>query len=179
MLSFRIQSVCSLVVGCVCLLLSLVADCKADKLAVVDIQRVVNESILGKAARKNLEAQVTNETARLETLKQEMIKLQDNLKKQASVLSGAALQAKQDELRRKERELQSSYQDKQRELARKNEEEIGSVVQQVDKIVKRLADKERYRFVLERDPRAIVYASDQVDITKKVIEILDEEKLES
>lgn len=156
-----------------------ITDCYADKIAVVDIQRVVNESILGKAARKNLETQVTAETARLETLKQEMIKLQDSLKKQASVLSGAALQTKQDELRRKERELQSSYQDKQRELARKNEEEIGSVVQEVDKIVKRLAEKEKYRFVLERDPRSIVYAGERIDITKKVIEILDEEKLDS
>ena len=146
------------------------------EIAVVDVQRVVNESILGKAARNNVDAAVKTGTVKLETMKKEMQSLQEGLAKQSSVLSGTALQEKQDSLQKKQRALEEAYQDQQKTLARKNEQEIGKVVSKVDTVVKQLAKEGGYAFVLEKDPRVVVYAGPEIDITKKVIAVLDEEE---
>ena len=148
-----------------------------DSIYVVDIQRVIDESIIGKAARNNVEADIKKSSLKLEQQKVELDKLRTEIDKQSALLSPDALEGKRDLLSKKEKEFSRAYQDQREEVSKKNGAEIGKVIEQIDKVVKELAGKNNYDFILERDSRFVVYADSKLDLTADVIKILDSEKL--
>lgn len=154
-----------------------IAEDAQEMVYVVDMQRVLNESILGKAARKNLEKDVQKTQGKLESLKQEIVQLRAALEKQAALLSKEALQDKSDALDRKQKELARLVQDQREEISRKNAAEMKKVVTEIDKVIAELAKEEKYRFVIERDERFVVYADNDLDLTDEVISILDDKKV--
>jgi outer membrane protein len=154
-----------------------VGEASAQSIAVIDTQRVINESISGKAARNNLEGEIKKGQAKLAQLKADFEKQKGDVEKQAGILSGAALEQKRDALGKKQVELQRAYQDIQEQLARENEREIGKVVQQVRDVVEKLAAERKYDFVFERDRQAVVFHSEGIDITSDVVQLLDKQKV--
>lgn len=165
--------------GCCVVLVSAVASVSAmaQTIAVVDTQRIVNESIVGKAARNNLEVEIKKGQAKLAQLKGDFEKQKSDLEKQAAILSGAALEAKREALSKKQVDLQRAYQDTQEQLARDNEREISKVVKQISTVVEELAKDRGYDFVFERDRQAVVFYSEKVDITAEVVQLLDKQKV--
>lgn len=149
-----------------------------EKIAIVDVQRIVNESIIGKAAKSNLEQQVNKAKLKVASMKSDFEKQKADLEKQSSILSGSALEQRREALAKKQVELQRAYQDTQQELARLNDKELGKVVEQVNEVVKELADERGYSFVFEKDKQSVVYAAARIDITKEIIETLDKKKLD-
>jgi len=146
--------------------------------AVVDTQRVINESIVGKAARSDLEAHIKKGQAKLSQAKADFDKHTADLERQSSILSGQALDDKREALSKRQVELQRTAQDLQEDLARKNETEMGKVIEQINIVVKDIAKKEGYTFIFERDKQVVVFASEKVDITADVIRALDEKKID-
>ena len=149
-----------------------------EKVAIVDVQRVVNESIVGKAAKSNLEEQINKARQKLAGLKSEFEKQKSELEKQSAILSGSALEQRRDMLSKKQVEFQRAYQDMQQELGKANEKEIGKVIKQINDVVKELADSRGYAFVFEKDRQAVVFASSRIDITQEVIATLDKRKVD-
>jgi outer membrane protein len=147
-------------------------------IAVVDVQKVVNESIIGKAARSNLEREMQKAKVKLSTLQADFEKQKSDLEKQSAVLSGAALEERREGLAKKQRDVQRTYQDMQEQLARLNDKEIKTVVDEVNTVVKELAKDRSYEFVFERDRQAVVYAAPKLDITDEVIAKLDKKKVD-
>jgi outer membrane protein len=149
----------------------------AQSVVVVDTQRVINESISGKAARNNLEAEIKKGQAKLAQLTGELDKQRSELEKQTSILSGSALEQRREALAKKQVEVQRAYQDIQEQLARDNEREIGQVVKQIGNVVERLAQERKYDFVFERGRQGVVFHSEAIDITGEVVQLLDKQKV--
>lgn len=147
------------------------------EIAIVDTQKVLNECIIGKAARSNLEARVKSAQAKLTQLKTDFEKQRADLAKQSTVLSGSALEARKDALAKKQVELQRAAQDSQEELAKLNEQEVSKVVSQIQEVVKELAEERKFKFVFEKDKQTVLYASDRIDISSDVVKILDKKKV--
>lgn len=145
----------------------------ADDIYVVDVQRVINESTKGKAAREIVEATAKKEQEKLDQIKNSLKKMQDELQKQSSILSGEALAEKQQQYIKKEKELAGIFEEQKKSFDQKNRTEIGKVVEQIDKVIKKLVAENDYKFVVEKDPRVVVYTVSDYDITDKVIENLD------
>jgi outer membrane protein len=155
------------------------AQAEEDRaIAVVDVQKVVNESIIGKAARSNLEREMQKAKVKLSTLQADFEKQKSDLEKQSAVLSGPALEERREGLAKKQRDVQRTYQDLQEQLARLNDKEIKTVVDEVNSVVKELAKDRSYEFVFERDRQAVVYAAPNLDITNEVIAKLDKKKVD-
>lgn len=148
-----------------------------ETVAIVDTQKIISESIIGKAAKNNLEAQVKKGQAKLAALKSDFDKQKEGLEKQSSVLSGAALDSRREVLEKQQMELQREYRMLQEKLAKSNEAELSKVVEQVNEVVEDLADQRGYKFVFERDRQSVLYASDKIDITNDVVKILDKKKV--
>ncbi len=148
------------------------------QIAIVDVQRVVNDSIIGKAAKSNLEEQISKAKLKLGGLKSEFEKQKAELDKQSAILSGSALEQRKEALSKKQVDFQRAYQDMQQELAKANEKEIGKVIKQVNEVVKELADSKGYTFVFEKDRQAVLFASSRIDITDQVISTLDKRKVD-
>ena len=149
----------------------------AETIAIVDTQLILNQSIVGKAARSNLEGRVKKAQAGLGQRKADFEKERAALEKQAKILSGPALESKKEALGKKQVELQRSYQDAQEELAKANEQEISKVVGEIQAAVREVAKERNLTFVFEKDRQTVLYASDRIDISADVVKILDRKKV--
>jgi len=144
---------------------------------VIDMNRVANEAIIGKAARSNVEAEVRKSEAKVALQRQNVTQLRADIEKQASLLSSDALEEKREVLAKREREVERMTQDQREELEKKHNIEMKKVVEEIDLVVKQLSDRGVYPVIIEKDPRIVVYAADRTDLTAEVIRLLDERKI--
>jgi Skp family chaperone for outer membrane proteins len=101
---------------------------KSPKIAVIDMQKVSADSLLGKgyaaqleALRAEIEAERTKKQNDLQKLDAQLKTLQDDVEKQQSVLSPEALDRKRQDLVKKTRDRQAFLEDGQGELQRMQE----------------------------------------------------------
>lgn len=154
-----------------------VVNAEAPTVYVVDMQRVINESLVGKGARSNLEADFKKREVVLEKKRQELQRMQEDLQKQGSLLSPAAVEEKRQVMARTERDFARMVQDQRAEAAKKGDVEMARVVKEIDAVVADLGTKGNYQFIIERDPRIVVYSSSRLDLTAEVIKLLNEKKI--
>lgn len=150
----------------------------ADPIYVVDMQRVIEDSIAGKAARNTIEAEARKQQELLERGRLALDKARTDFKKQSALLSPEAIAEKEAALETQQRELSRKVRDVQEELQALSRRELGRIVEEADRIMAELAKQNEYRFILERDPRFVLYSSDRLDLTKRVVEELDKRKLD-
>jgi Skp family chaperone for outer membrane proteins len=104
------------------------AGARAPKVAVIDMGVITGQSVLGKsyatrieALEKQIQAEGTKKQNELTKMDAAIKALQDELEKQASVLSADAADKKRQEITRKARERQAFLEDGQAELQRMKE----------------------------------------------------------
>ncbi len=144
---------------------------------VVDMNRVVNESAAGVAAKAEFEADVKKNRASIEKQQLELKQQLEAMKRQSAVLSGTALEAKQEELRKKELAFRRAVMDGQQDLARKNNIFVEKISNEASKVMNQLAKEKGYGFIIEKGRNFVVYADDSLDLTDQVIKLLNEKKL--
>ncbi len=144
---------------------------------VVDMQKVLETSIVGKAARSDLDQELKKGQAQIEKMANDVKQQKLDIQKQAMLLSEDARSAKIDKIRQAERDAQQKMQNLQEDMRRKSNKAIEAIVAEANKIVQVLAKKGRYDFVLEKDRRLVVYAQKEIDISDQVIKELDAKKL--
>jgi outer membrane protein len=149
----------------------------AEPVYVVDMQRVISESIMGKAAKADMEAELKKREGSLTKTQNDLKAMKADIDKQASVLSKDAMKAKQEALMAKDREFQRSFQENREALAKKNNEAIGAIIKDIDAIIKDLSKENSYKIVLEKDQRFVLYIDESYDLTDKVIKALNDKKL--
>lgn len=155
------------------------ADAEALKsVHVVDMQKVINDSIAGKAARNDMEGEIKKKEGALQKMQNDLKSMKEDLDKQSALLSADALKGKQDTFAKKEREFQRAFQDNREDLGKRNNEAIGKIVKEIDAIIKDLAASKGYQLVVEKDTRFVIYADPEFDITDQVIKALDSKKLD-
>jgi outer membrane protein len=157
------------------------APTRAPRVAVIDMARVSQESLLGKTfqaqleqLRNEIEAERTKKQTELQKLEAAIKTLQEELEKQGSVLSPDAAAKKQEDIRRKSRERQAFVEDSQAELQRMQEraqaqaQNVNNEFQvkikpHIDAVVK---DKNLDILI---DSQAAVFLSRDFDISRDVI----------
>ncbi len=141
---------------------------------VVDINRVLEDSIAGKAARNDLQDEAKHVQARLQKEQANLEVLRKKLTKQSKLLSADALEEKAEKFRDKERALARKVRDQKETLDRESAKRIARIVKDIDVVVTNLAKEKNYPVVLEKDPKVVVFVDDEHDLTKEVIQALDE-----
>ena len=148
-----------------------------DAVYFVNMQKVVDESIIGKAAKSDVEGEARKRQLTIESKKSEIAKLRAELDKQKSLLSAAALTERQQIIERKERELVRNFDDQREEIAKLNSVEMKKVVGEIDAVIKEISTQNNYKMVIERDNRLVLYVNSSWDLTDNVIKKLNEKKL--
>jgi Skp family chaperone for outer membrane proteins len=139
----------------------------ADKFGYVDLSRIFSEysktkdydKILGDKQR----AYTTERDKKVADIKQ----LQDKL----NLLSDKEKEAKKGDLENKVRDLQEFDRQKQTDLRKDQDEKMKDILKDIEDAVKQYSEKEGYTMVF--NDRVLVYQSKNMDITDKVIEILN------
>lgn len=171
---------CALVICCS---ISIPSVCTADsgaaelRILVVDMQRAISDSIPGKAARADMEAEVRKSESRAAGLTSELDKMKAEIDKQAALLSPDALSEKRDEFEKRAQKVERELQDQREELTRKNDGVMRKVVKEVDQAVQEVAKLHGQTIIVEKDPRVVLYAAERLDITAEVVKKVDSKRL--
>ena len=141
---------------------------------VVDIQRVLDESIAGKAARSDMEELAKKEQAEMSMRQSEFAREGEELGKQKGLLSSEALEEKKISLEKRQREYVRQLQDKREDLGKRGSAAVEKVVSQIDKVIAEMTASGQYPFIIERDPRFVVFVNERFDLTAEVIKRLNQ-----
>lgn len=137
------------------------------KIGVVDFQRVIKESEAGRHMQTQIQKKGRQMEADLQELAQQIEKLNEQLTRDAMVMSKEKRQEKQRELEIKKYDFQSTqkeYQAKFRELENKMLEKLR---EEIFAIAEQIGKKEGYLLIIEKS--AAIYYPGTIDITDKII----------
>jgi len=140
------------------------------RVAVVDMQRALNECDAGKKAKDSVKGKFEKAQLDLKKEREDLDKARDEFEKKALLL-------KEDERRNRERELENraldfkrKYEDLQRDLKRTDAELTSGIVEQLYGIVNDYGRQQGYTLVLEASS-GLLYADKALDITDAIVKI--------
>ncbi len=144
------------------------------KIGCVDIQRALNESNAGKAAKVVMEAEYKKFQSEIAQRQQELQALQETLQRQGLMLSEKGRQEKEREYQDKVKDYKRWGEDRQGELKRKERELTKATLTGLREVVKKLGDQEKFTLILETNETIILHFSASLDLTDRVIEMFNE-----
>jgi outer membrane protein len=139
------------------------------KLAMVDMQRVLNETKAGVRARNELE---TSSKAKQDKVDKKRKKLEADAGKLKS-LAGDKLVAAQETLQRESMELQQMMMTLEQELGDQHNKMLEKMYKNAQEIVAKVAKDKTLDLVIVRDAMTVIYAKDGLDITTDVVKLYD------
>ena len=141
------------------------------KLGFVNSDRVLREAIPAKAAQTRLEAEFSKRQKEGEEAANRLKTAADKLDKDSPTLAESERSRRQRDLVEQDRELQRKRREFQEDLNQRKNEELASVVERANRVVKQIYDSEKYDLILQGD--VVIFAGPRVDITDKVIKALN------
>ncbi len=154
---------------------------KPTKMGVVDMQRISQESLLGKSyatrmdqLESEIRSELTKRQNQIAQLDTAIKALQDDLQKQSAILSPDAVEKKQQEIVKKNRDRQALTEDSQADIQRmqqsaqqKAQEFQAEFNTRIQPILQAVGKEKGLDFVLDR--ATIVLINTELDITRDVI----------
>jgi outer membrane protein len=146
------------------------------KIGLVDPTRVLNDSNAGKKAKDSLAAFSKNRQALIEIEEKELRRMEEDFIKQASVLSPAAKNEREQVFRRRMAEYQQKAGELNREVQEKQKEVLDAFRDKVEAVVGKVAKRHGLQVVIDKGKGGpAVYGDDELDITKQVVEEFNRE----
>jgi outer membrane protein len=139
------------------------------KIGYVNSERVLREAAPAKAAQAKLETEFGKRERELVEQGNRLKAAADKLEKDAPTLSETERNRRQRELVEQDRDLQRKRREFQEDLNQRRNEELASVVERANRVIKSIFDSEKYDLILQE----VVFAGPRVDITDKVIRALN------
>lgn len=156
-----------IIVFAIAMLYALGAQAADFKAGYVDLNKALNESDEGKKANKTLEETLKARQLVIEEKRKEIAKLEEDLSKQASILTPDALKDKKDEREKLIKEFQRIGKDAEDEIEKKRTDFMDRIIKDLAEIIKKTGDEEGYTVIFEKN--SVVYMPEKLDLTDKVI----------
>jgi len=150
-------------------LLTAAASAQELKIGYVNSERVLREAVPAKAAQAKLEAEFSKREKDLADQGAKLKAAADKLDKDGPTLAESERGRRQRELVEQDRDLQRKRREFQEDLNQRKNEELASVVERANRVIKQIFDAEKYDVILQE----VVFAGPRVDITEKVIKLLN------
>ncbi len=148
--------------------------------AFVEAQKVLEVSQAGKQVQAKMEEFVMSRQKIIDLEEKDLRELEEDLTKQAALLSPEAKRAKQEEFQKKLMDYQKRARDLNKEVQEKKIESLKHFNLRMEEVVKGIAEKEGYAFVLDKgnEGGVVLFAKDALDITDQVVKSLDQKESE-
>jgi outer membrane protein len=156
-----------LFVAIFCLGLWVKPSLAADKFAYIDLSRTFSEYGKTKDYDKTLTDKENVYSTEREKKVNEIKQFQDKI----NLLSDKEKDTKKSDLESRIKTLQDYDRQKQTDLRKEQDEKMKEILKDIEEAVKQYAEKEGYTFVF--NDRVLVYQNKSLDITDKIIEILN------
>ena len=156
----------------IALTLALVAQAAygADyKLGFVNTERLFREAAPAKRAQQKLEKEFAARDAELGKLTRQVRELQAALDKDGATMAESERRNKERDLANLTRDMQRAQREFREDLNLRRNEELAGIQERANKVIQAIAESEKFDLIVQ-DP--VVYASQRIDITEKVIKAL-------
>ena len=137
------------------------------KIAVVDMQRALNEVEEGAAARKALKKEFDEKQKQLDVRQTELKTLKDDLDARGSMMKPEVKDEKVKDIYKKLQDTQQLYVQLQQELSKREGEATQEIFKKMSVILQVMGEEQGYSLVIEKT--AAIYAKPALDITNEVI----------
>ncbi|MEM7515656.1 MAG: OmpH family outer membrane protein, partial [Planctomycetota bacterium] len=140
------------------------------RIAVVDLQRAMNETEDGRRAKRRLQRLFKRRQQELDSAQNKLKKMKEDIERQKNVLSREALEKRLEEYQKAFIELQSTYVEFQRELATKEAQLTKSILERMQEILRRIGQSEGYTLIVEANEGGVVWVPSILDLPDQVIQ---------
>jgi outer membrane protein len=148
------------------------ASYAAEKVGYINLQRLVNESDMGKAARNDIQKLRSEREAVLREKLKELNDLRELINKEGATMDAAEKNDKVQEYNRAYKEYQRTLEDAKEDISNEDKELVAIILEKADSVLKEVAKKQKYTIIL-KDANAIGYLDPEVDITDDVLKELN------
>jgi outer membrane protein len=145
------------------------AQAQELKIGYVNADRVLRDAVPAKAAQAKLETEFSKREKDLAEIANRLKAASDKFDKEQPTLSEGEKQRRQRELVDQDREFQRKRREFQEDLTQRKNEELASVVERANKVMKQIFDADKYDLIIQE----AVFAGPKIDITDKVIKALN------
>ena len=144
-----------------------------DKIAFIDIDKIINQSEFGKKSYKKIDSAFKKEQNRLLKIEKDLISKEQEILKQKNILS-------EDELNKKIAALKKEIDIFKKETITINQkfnkmklDQTNQMVQSLNAILSKYADENKISLIIQK--KFIVIAKTGLDITNEILEIFNKE----
>jgi len=141
-----------------------------DKIGFINLQEIMQNSNAGKKAAEDFKKFYEKETQEIKSSEKELKKMKDELEKQSSIMTQSSQKEKETIYQKKLRDYQLLVNDTNEELKKRDQEMTQKLMPGIMKIVRTIAEKEKFTLVIDVATMPIPYYAKENDFSKKVIE---------
>jgi outer membrane protein len=141
------------------------------KIGVIDAQRILDNANAGKKAKDNLVSFSKNRQALMEFEEKELRRMEEDLVKQAGILSPAAKREREEQFRRRVQDYQQKAAELNREVQEKQKDVLEGFRDKVEVVVSKVAKRLGLQIIVDRSKGGpTIYHEESLDISGQVIE---------
>lgn len=163
--------------GICILVLAISAPVFAEQtIAVVDVQKILQESSAGRIARDLLESSTKRAKEKIDGMKIELDGMQQRYETQSAVLSPESRQALEQEILEKQYILRQELQKSQMDLQSQDANLTSSILDDLKPILEEVAKEKGLSMIIEKGEAGVLYSEDKLDLTDIVLTRYDASK---
>jgi len=144
------------------------------RVGVIDMNKILNDSDAGKAAKKKMEARFAELKKTIDVKQEEARKIKEEIDKQKVMLGKEKLKEKEDALQAKVNELRQMTQEGEQEMQTRQAEFTREVLKTVEAKIAVVVKAEKLDLVLEKSV-GVIHFNESMDISQKVLALVNEE----
>jgi outer membrane protein len=142
------------------------------RIGFVNTERILRDSNAAKAAQQKLEQEFSRRDKELQETAARLKGMSEKLDRDASVLADTDRVRRQREIAELDKDFQRKQREFREDLNQRRNEELAAVIERANRVIKQLAEQEKYDIVLQE----AVFAAPRIDITDKVLRALNSAK---
>jgi len=143
------------------------------KIGYVDLQKALNESTAGKKAKEKFTAEVKRAESEITRKKEELERLGASLEKQGSMLKDDVKAEKEKSFIQMQKDYERKVKDYKDDLQIKDAQYTRGILADLVDIIRKYGRDNSYTIIFERSETVLLYATDALDITDKIISLYD------
>jgi outer membrane protein len=139
------------------------------KIGFVNTERLFREATPAKRAQAKIEKEFATRDAEIQKLAKQVRDVQASLDRDGATMAENERRNKERDLANQSRDLSRMQREFREDLNLRRNEELAGIQERANKVIQQIAADEKFDLILQ-DP--VVYASQRIDITDKVIKAL-------
>lgn len=147
-----------------------------DKVGYVDVQKAVQLTSAGKAAKATLDGEFQKRKVSLDKKKAEIEKMGQELEKKKTALSQDVLAKKQTEIQQEMMKFQKTVGENQVEIQKKQEALVAPILAKMQKAVETVAKEKGYAMIIDKKEQNVLFSVAEADLTDAVVKAFEKEK---